>query len=138
MEKEEKTENADVVRLEERTRALEKCDRRHYVMEIILFVAFLMLTLFVVASCDIRTPEKVEEKSWVYTEVVKIDDLTLAVNEDGESVTATAFSRDYTVEKNDTTDIVPLSLTLRITVEEGKITVIRDSDGAAVAYFEYK
>lgn len=139
MENDEKKENAQVARLEERTRALEKCDRRHYVMEVILLIAFLALTLLFVASCDIRTPEKkTEEKKWVYTEVTHIEDLSLSINEDGSTVTATAFGRDYKIEENDTTDIVPLSLTLRLDKAENRVDVIRDGDKAVIGYFEFR
>ena len=135
MEIEEK--GIEVARLEERTRALEKCDRRHYIMEVILFAAILALTLLVVASCTIATPEKVDNKEWVYTEVQKVDNLTFTLNEDKESVTAEALGKKYVVTKNDSKDIVSLSMTLKIKVEENKITVIRD-DNTVLGYFEYR
>ena len=135
MEIEEK--GIEVARLEERTRALEKCDRRHYIMEVILFAAILALTLLVVASCTIATPEKVDNKEWVYTEVQKVDNLTFTLNEDKESVTAEALGKKYVVTKNDSKDIVSLSMTLKIKVEENKITVIKD-DNTVLGYFEYR
>ena len=135
MEIEEK--GIEVARLEERTRALEKCDRRHYIMEVILFAAILALTLLVVASCTIATPEKVDNKEWIYTEVQKVDNLTFTLNEDKESVTAEALGKKYVVTKNDSKDIVSLSMTLKIKVEENKITVIRD-DNTVLGYFEYR
>ncbi len=135
MEIEEK--GIEVARLEERTRALEKCDRRHYIMEVILFAAILALTLLVVASCTIATPEKVDNKEWVYTEVQKVDNLSFTLNEDKESVTAEALGKKYVVTKNDSKDIVSLSMTLKIKVEENKITVIRD-DNTVLGYFEYR
>ena len=135
MEIEEK--GIEVARLEERTRALEKCDRRHYIMEVILFAAILALTLLVVASCTIATPEKVDNKEWIYTEVQKVDNLSFTLNEDKESVTAEALGKKYVVTKNDSKDIVSLSMTLKIKVEENKITVIRD-DNTVLGYFEYR
>ena len=135
MEIEEK--GIEVARLEERTRALEKCDRRHYIMEVILFAAILALTLLVVASCTIATPEKVDNKEWVYTEVQKVDNLSFTLNEDKESVTAEALGKKYVVTKNDSKDIVSLSMTLKIKVEENKITVIKD-DNTVLGYFEYR
>ena len=135
MEIEEK--GIEVARLEERTRALEKCDRRHYIMEVILFAAILALTLLVVASCTIATPEKVDNKEWIYTEVQKVDNLSFTLNEDKESVTAEALGKKYVVTKNDSKDIVSLSMTLKIKVEENKITVIKD-DNTVLGYFEYR
>ena len=137
MAENEKGNEIEVARLEERTRALEKCDRRHYIMEVILFIAILMLTLLVVASCTIATPEKVDNKEWVYTEVQKVDNLTFTLNEEKESVTAEALGKKYVVTKNDSKDIVSLSMTLKIKVEENKITVIRD-DNTVLGYFEYR
>ncbi len=57
MDNEEKKDSS-IIRLEERTSALERFERRHYLMEMILIIAFLVLTLVVVASCDVRIPEK--------------------------------------------------------------------------------
>ena len=137
MAENEKGNEIEVARLEERTRALEKCDRRHYIMEVILFAAILALTLLVVASCTIATPEKVDNKEWVYTEVQKVDNLSFTLNEDKESVTAEALGKKYVVTKNDSKDIVSLSMTLKIKVEENKITVIKD-DNTVLGYFEYR
>ena len=137
MAENEKGNEIEVARLEERTRALEKCDRRHYIMEVILFAAILALTLLVVASCTIATPEKVDNKEWIYTEVQKVDNLSFTLNEDKESVTAEALGKKYVVTKNDSKDIVSLSMTLKIKVEENKITVIRD-DNTVLGYFEYR
>ncbi len=138
MAEEERGKEVEMARLEERTRALEKCDRRHYVMEVILFAAILALTLLVVASCTIATPEKVDNKEWVYTEVQKVENLTFSLNDDRESVTAEALGKKYTVTKNDSKDIVPLSITLKIKVEENKVSVIRADDNAVLGYFEYR
>ena len=43
----------------------------------------------------------------------------------------------YVVTKNDSKDIVSLSMTLKIKVEENKITVIKD-DNTVLGYFEYR
>lgn len=137
MENEERKDEG-LTRLEERTSALERCDRRHYVIEVVLFIAFILLTLVVVASCDIKTPNKVvESKEWVYTENVKHEDLSFTVNEDGESITAVYCNRSFAVEKNDTTDIVFIGLSLSILVEDEKITIY-DGDKSVIGFFEYR
>jgi len=137
MDNEEK-KDPGLIRLEERTSALERCDRRHYLMEMILIIAFLVLTLVVVASCDIKTPQKTPaQKEWVYTAEVEHENLSFTVNEDGESLTAHFGDQEYMVEKNDSTDIVSIGISLSLTVEEDKITV-RDGDGAVIGFFEYR
>lgn len=137
MENEEK-KDFSLVRLEERTSALERCDRRHYLVEMILIIAFLVLTLVVVASCDIKTPERNEtQKEWVYTGEVEYENLSFTVNDDGESVTAHYGDQKYVVEKNDTTDIVAAGISLSLIVEDGKITV-SDGEGSVIGCFEYR
>ncbi len=137
MENEEK-KDFSLARLEERTSALERCDRRHYLMEMILIIAFLVLTLVVVASCDIKTPQKAESsKEWVYTAEMEHEGLSFTVNEDGESLTAHYGSQEYILEKNDTTDIVSAGISLSLIVEEEKITIL-DGKEAVIGYFEYR
>ncbi len=137
MDNEEKKDSS-IIRLEERTSALERFERRHYLMEMILIIAFLVLTLVVVASCDVRIPEKTQaQKEWVYTEKDGYDNLSFTVNEDGESLTAHYGDQEYILEKNDTTDIVSAGVSLSLIVEEGKITVL-DEEKNVIGFFEYR
>lgn len=138
MTNDEQKKDESIVRLEERTRALERCDRRHYVIEMVLFAAVLALLVMAASSCTIQTPERIDSREWVYREEVAKSGLAFFVNTDGESVTARAGGRDYVIVKNDVTDIVPLNLSVRISVEREKITIIDHSSGLTIGYFEYR
>ena len=85
----------DVIRLEERTRGLERSDRRHYLFELILLLGFVALCLLFVNACDIKTPEPVVQpqetpvetkKEWKYKEESAIDRISFTLGEDAKSV----------------------------------------------------
>ena len=93
MPEEKKTE--DVIRLEERTRGLERSDRRHYLFELILLLGFIALCLLFVNACDIKTPEPVvpaeetpaeTKKEWKYKEESAVDKISFTLGEDAKSV----------------------------------------------------
>lgn len=79
-------QNERDVRLEERTKALEKATGWHFIMETVLVLAFLALALIFVSGCRIDTPslkvDKEKEKTWVYTPVVEVEGLTIKLEED--------------------------------------------------------
>ena len=90
------TKTEDVIRLEERTRGLERSDRRHYLFELVLLLAFVGLCLLIVNGCEINTPTPVKEdtggdgkerkKEWLYTAQEEIDSVRFEVGEDAKSV----------------------------------------------------
>ncbi len=99
----EETKTADVIRLEERTRGLERSDRRHYLFELILLLGFVALCLLFVNACDIKTPEPVVQpeeapketkKEWKYSAETEIEKLTIALGEDAKSVILTYEGED--------------------------------------------
>ena len=85
----------DVIRLEERTRGLERSDRRHYLFELILLLGFVALCLLFVNACDIKTPEPVvpEEKTpvetkkeWKYKAGKEVEKITFTLGDDAKKV----------------------------------------------------
>ncbi len=96
MPEEKKTE--DVIRLEERTRGLERSDRRHYLFELILLLGFVALCLMFVNACDVKTPEPVipkeeppaeKKKEWKQTAETEIEKVSFSLGEDAKSVIIT-------------------------------------------------
>lgn len=70
------------VRLDERTKALEKATGWHFIMEAVLVIAILALALIFVCGCGIDTPSLKKNRAWVYTPSVEVDGLTIKLEED--------------------------------------------------------
>ncbi len=128
----------DVVRLEERTKGLEKADKAHFFMELILFLGVLALALMLVSGCKINTPspnvddyveergkEEEKEKEWIYSETSAIPDITFTVGDDGKSVNVLIKGDPYkTIRTNeDKVTILKQRKTISAVFEEAKITL---------------
>ncbi len=135
--------STDVIRLEERTRCLERSDRKHFLVEMVLFLAFIALALIVVSGCTINTPSKKEaEKEWVLTSstaVTGVEKIEIA-EKDGNWIVAVSCDGERTLELCTEDDLVSVSprssVRLHAGFEETKITVYEGEN--VVAVFELK
>lgn len=122
----------DVVRLEERTKGLERSDKAHFLMELILFLGILALALMLVSGCKINTPTpkvdevvREKEKEWVYSENTPIPDITFSVGDDNKSVIIFDKGKMYRTIRTNEERIPITSLKIHVSAvfEESRITL---------------
>ncbi len=142
----------DVVRLEERTKGLERSDKAHFFMELILFLGVLALALMLVSGCRINTPspnvddfveergkEEEKEKEWIYSETTAIPDITFTVGDDGKSVNVLINGEVYKTIRTseDKVLIMKERKTVSAVFEEAKITLYADGT-TLLGTFDYQ
>ncbi len=142
----------DVVRLEERTKGLERSDKAHFFMELILFLGVLALALMLVSGCRINTPspnvdsyveergkEEEKEKEWIYSETSAIPDITFSVGDDGKSVIVLLNGEAYKTIRTDEDKVTILKQrkTISAVFEEAKITLYANGT-TLLGTFDYK
>lgn len=145
----------DIIRLEERTRSLESSEKRHYLIEMILLLAFLSLALMFVSGCEINTPGSRNDDGgtrfggdWVYTATEDGRDLedvlSFEVVDGGKSVTVICDGEVVgDVENADGIEVKALRTRIGAVFEERKITIYiydgtTDQEGLAIGTFELK
>ncbi len=144
--------NEDVVRLEERTKGLERSDKAHFLMELILFLGVLALALMLTSGCRINTPTpnvdelveekgstKEKEKTWVYSENTPLKGITFSVGDDGKSVVVFDNGNEYrTIRTNeDKIPLTTLKIYLSAVFEEETITLYAN-EKALIGTFNYQ
>ena len=141
----------DVIRLEERTRGLERSDRRHYLFELILLLGFVALCLLFVNGCEIKTPEPVVQpqekpleakKEWKYKAEYEIDKLTFALGDDAKSVIITYEGEEpQSLVASEVASIYPLRKFFTAEFESEEVRVYVQTNGSAkelVGTFTYE
>ncbi len=77
--------NENDVRLEERTRALERAQGWHFIMEAVFVLAFILLSLLFVSGCRIPTPSlktETDTREWTKSTKEEVEGLDVSIEED--------------------------------------------------------
>ncbi len=126
-------ENTTLVRIEERTRNLESNDKKHFFIEMVLFVAILVLALFLVSGCSINTPnpsiqEEEVKKEWKYEEKVEKEGLEFSLIEDGKAISVLYNKGEAgIIREGDSISIPALRMNLRGEFTNDVITIFSGS-----------
>ncbi len=115
-----------------KTNMLERTLKRHSAVNSLLMASVVLLFLLVFNGCDVKLPEKTQEKilpppveAWVETRGEDIpEDLTFAVTEDGTGVEVYLNGAiAHTLVEGDTFSIFKYRVTISLVVGENKLTV---------------
>lgn len=126
-------ENTTLARIEERTRSLESNDKKHFFIEMVLFVAILVLALFLVSGCSINTPnpsiqEEEVKKEWKYEEKVEKEGLEFSLIEDGKAISVLYNKGEAgIIREGDSISIPALRMNLRGEFTNDVITIFSGS-----------
>jgi len=126
-------ENTTLVRIEERTRSLESNDKKHFFIEMVLFIAILVLALFLVSGCSINTPnpsiqEEEVKKEWKYEEKVEKEGLEFSLIEDGKAISVLYNKGEAgIIREGDSISIPALRMNLREEFTNDVITIFSGS-----------
>ena len=125
--------NISLIRIEERTRNLESNDKKHFFIEMVLFIALLVLALFLVSGCSINTPkptipEEEVKKEWKYEAKVEKEGLEFSLIEDGKAISVLYNKREAgIIRESDSITLPALRMTLRGDFTNDKITIFSGS-----------
>ena len=125
-------ENISLVRIEERTRSLESNDKKHFFIEMVLFIAILVLALFLVSGCSINTPEpsipEETKKEWKYEAKVEKEGLEFSLIEDGKAISVLYNKGEAgIIREGDSISIPALRMNLRGEFTNDVITIFSGS-----------
>lgn len=126
-------ENTTLVRIEERTRSLESNDKKHFFIEMVLFIAILVLALFLVSGCSINTPnpsiqEEEVKKEWKYEGKVEKEGLEFSLIEDGKAINVLYNKGEAgIIREGDSISIPALRMNLRGEFTNDVITIFSGS-----------
>ena len=125
-------ENTTLVRIEERTRSLESNDKKHFFIEMVLFIAILVLALFLVSGCSINTPKpsipEETKKEWKYEAKVEKEGLEFSLIEDGKAISVLYNKGEAgIIREGDSISIPALRMNLRGEFTNDVITIFSGS-----------